>query len=51
MSKIHVGWKEKAKLSGLGIPSIKVKVDTGAKTSSLHAFDIKLIEKDDNTYV
>lgn len=51
MSKIQVGWKEKAKLSGLGIPSIKVKVDTGAKTSSLHAFDIKLIEKDDNTYV
>lgn len=51
MSKMTVGWKEEAKLAELNIDAIKVKVDTGAKTSSLHAFDIKSFDKDDSTYV
>lgn len=51
MSKMTVGWKEEAKLTGLNIDPIKVKVDTGAKTSSLHAFDIKSFDKDGITYV
>lgn len=51
MSKITVGWKEEARLHDLCIDPIKVKVDTGAKTSSLHAFDIESFEKDGETYV
>ena len=51
MTKMIVGWKEEAKLSELNIAPIKVKVDTGAKTSSLHAFDIKAYEKEGVTYV
>lgn len=51
MSKMTVGWKEEAKLTGLNIDPIKVKVDTGAKTSSLHAFDIKSFDKDGVSYV
>jgi len=51
MTKMTVGWKEEAKLTGLNIDPIKVKVDTGAKTSSLHAFDIKSVDKDGVTYV
>lgn len=46
-----IGWKEKIALPGLGIKSIKVKVDTGAKTSALHAENIKEFKKGSITYV
>ena len=51
MTKMTVGWKEEAKLPELNIVPIKVKVDTGAKTSSLHAFDVESFDKDGQTYV
>ena len=43
---ITVGRREWCGLPALGVPAIKVKVDTGARTSSLHASEIEQEHRD-----
>ena len=46
-----LGWREWVAFPELGVEKIKAKIDTGAKTSSIHAYRIREIEQDGDAYL
>ncbi len=50
-AKLIIGCEEWCSFPELGIPAIKARIDSGAKTSSIHAYNIKSFKRDKKTWV
>ena len=46
-----IGWREMVALPNLGISQIKAKIDTGARSSALHAFHLEKFQRDDQEMI
>ena len=48
---VVVGWREWVALPQAGVPWVKAKIDTGARSSAIHAFDLEAFEQDGREWV
>jgi hypothetical protein len=48
---VSIGWRERVSLPDLEVEGIKVKIDSGAQTSSIHAFRPRFSQRDDGEWV
>lgn len=50
-TRFEIGWRERVGFPDLGIPILRAKIDTGARTSALHAVDIEEFPQDGDPWV
>jgi hypothetical protein len=48
---ITLGWRERLALPQFGIAALKAKLDTGARSSSLHVDELETFERDGETWL
>ncbi|MEL6468785.1 MAG: RimK/LysX family protein [Cyanobacteria bacterium J06623_4] len=46
-----IGWRERVSLPELNVKSVKAKIDTGARSSALHALGIEVFEQAGQSFV
>jgi len=49
--RVVVGWREWVALPQAGVDWVKAKIDTGARSSSIHAFDLEAYDVDGQEWV
>jgi len=51
LAPLKIGWREYVDLPEFGIHHLKVKIDTGARTSAIHAHVVRTFDKDNVAFV
>ncbi|WP_036491375.1 MULTISPECIES: ATP-dependent zinc protease family protein [Nocardioides] len=49
--QLTAGWREWVRLPGIDVEWVKAKLDTGARSSAIHAFDIHEFDRDGESWV